>query len=79
MTKTYGDIVDAMIEAAEDGLSADKVVITDGTMKSFLRDSDFSEEDHKEQKDKIGTNWRLPVETGDGNYLLTEDGTRIDL
>jgi hypothetical protein len=79
MPKSYTDIVNAMVEARQQGKSVDKVVITDESMDGFLADDNFTKATEQRQKESIGVEWELPIETGDGNYLLTESGTRIDL
>lgn len=79
MPKTYTDIVNAMIEAREQGLSVDRLVITDATMDTFLSDDQFTKADEERQKETIGTDWELRVESGDDNYLLTESGEQFPL
>lgn len=79
MTATYTDIVDAMIEAREEGFSIDCAVLTSESMDSFLTNDKFTEEAEQRQKDTIGEGWKLPVESGDGNYLKLENGSRIQL
>lgn len=79
MSKTYTDIVNAMIEAREQGLSVDRLVITDATMDTFLSDDQFTKADEERQKETIGTDWEIRVESGDDNYLLTESGEQFPL
>jgi len=79
MPKTYTDVVNAMIEAREQGLSVEKLVITQGTMDTFLLDYQFTKADEQRQKETIGTNWELRVESGDDDYLLTETGEQFPL
>jgi len=79
MTATYTDIVDAMIEAREQGLSIDCAVLTTESMDSFLTNDQFTKETEERQKDSIGQEWELQVESGDGNYLRLENGSRIQL
>ena len=79
MTATYSDIIDAMIEAEKRDLSIDHAVLTSESMESFLTDDTFSETCEQEQKDVIGEEWELEIESGDGNYLQLKNGSKIQL
>jgi hypothetical protein len=79
MPATYTDVVDAMINADRRGLSPKKVVMTEKTMNTFLVDSNFTEADERRQNETIGSQWEIAIESGDSNYLVTEDGTEISL
>lgn len=70
MAVTYTDIIDAMIEAQEQGLSIDKVILTDDSMDSFLADDNFTKATETRQKETIGEDWQLAVESGERNVLL---------
>ncbi len=79
MTATYTDIIDAMVEAQEQGLSIDCAVLTTESMDSFLTDDNFTQETEQRQKDTIGEEWELEIESGDGNFLRLENGSEIQL
>jgi len=79
VTATYSDIIDAMIEAEKRDLSIDHAVLTSESMESFLTDDTFSETCEQEQKDVIGEEWELEIESGDGNYLQLKNGSKIQL
>jgi len=79
MTATYTDIIDAMVEAQERGLSIDYAVLTTDSMGRFLTNDRFTEETEQRQKDTIGQEWELEIESGDGNYLRLENGSQIQL
>ena len=79
MTATYTDIIDAMVKAEKQGLSIDCAILTTESMDSFLTDDQFTEETEQRQKDTIGQEWELEIQSGDGNYLQLENGSRIEL
>lgn len=77
MTTTYSDIVDAMVEA--EGEDVEKLVLTEASMDVFLSDDNFTKETEMRQKETIGTDWSLPVETGDRDQLILESGETVEL
>jgi hypothetical protein len=79
MPATYTDIVEAMIEAEKDGLDVDRVVLTEESMDTFLADDNFTKATEERQEDTIGSEWSLPIESGDGDYVVTETGEQITL
>jgi len=79
MTATYSDIIDAMVEAQERGLSVDCAILTSESMDSFLTDDSFTETTEQRQKDTIGEDWELEIKSGNGNFLRLENGSEIQL
>ena len=79
MSKTYSDVINTMVEVEKDGLSVDKLVITRETMETFLSDGQFTKKDEARQKDVIGEEWELPIESGSSNYILTDNGRRYPI
>lgn len=77
MTKNYTDFVDAMYEAQSNGLSVDKLILTQDSLDTFMTSGDFTvatEETH----DRLGE-FSVNIEQGDGNYVLAENGERVSL
>lgn len=77
MSKNYTDFVEAMTEAHKQGLSVERVVVSEDSLDTFLTDDNFTEET-EEKHDKLGE-FEVPIETGDGNYVLCESGERVPL
>jgi hypothetical protein len=79
VTTTYSDIIDAMIDAEQDGRSTQRVELTAETMDSFLSDDKFTKNDEVRQKETIGTEWEIQIESGEQDVLVTEDGHEFEL
>lgn len=77
MGKNYSDIVRTMASMKAKGYEVDRVVLTNETIETFLTDAQLTEEAEKSQND-LGE-FAVNVETGDGNYILSESGKEVDL
>lgn len=77
MGKTYSDVVKAMAEAHVDGYTVSEVVLTKDTIDTFLESDDFTDAD-EERQDTLGE-FEVPLSSGDGNYVLTENGKRYEV
>ena len=77
MRKNYDDFVRVMSSMTEDGHDIDRLVLTAETMETFLTDGDFNEE-VEEQHDQLGE-FTVPIERGDGDYILSESGEKFEL
>lgn len=77
MPKNYDDFVRAMAALKESGESVDRAVLTSDTLDVFLTDGNFNE-DVEETHDELGE-FEVPIERGDGNYLVAESGEEFDL
>jgi hypothetical protein len=79
MNVNYTNVVEAMVEARKRGLEPETVVLTERAINEFLLDDKYNDSVEKEEKEHLADGWSLPVQSGDSNHLITEDGTRIQL
>lgn len=73
MTATYPDVINAMIQAKKQGLTLDRVILTEESIDSFLNEEDLTDEEEQERKDVLGEEWKIAIEVGDRNVLVAED------
>lgn len=77
MTATYTDLIDVMSDARASGLSIDRVVLTDESMSTFMTDGEFTDETEEKHED-LGE-FALSIESGNGDYIVTESGEHVSL
>jgi hypothetical protein len=78
MSVSYTELVDAMISAEAEGVSIDSAVLTTESIETFLTD-EYDEEVQKNQEAAIGEEWQILIESGDDDYLLLEDGSKMSI
>jgi hypothetical protein len=79
MTATYTDIIKAMVKANKRTSEVDVVVLTEESMDTFLKHDKLSKQTQEMMEEEIGHEWELEIESGDDDYLLFENGERINL